>query len=153
MKIATILLVESDIAFAQTMAQRLVKRHMSVVNAYNGEQALKELAENDKIEVVILDDNLTGLEGFETLRLIRTLFPLIEVIMFTGHAPMERAIEGLNMGAFEYMMKICDMDYLVDRVMEAVAQKRRQEERIFRAKLREFIPLESRPGIAMDCSC
>jgi DNA-binding NtrC family response regulator len=153
MKIATILLVESDIAFAQTMTQRLTKRQMNVVNAYSGEEALKVLADDDKVEAVILDDRLPGLDGFETLRLIRTLFPLIEVIMFTGHAPMERAIKGLNMGAFEYMMKICDMDYLVDRVMEAVAQKRRQEERIFRAKIREFIPLATRPGVTMDCSC
>jgi DNA-binding NtrC family response regulator len=62
----------------------------------------------------------------------------VEVIMLTGHATVESAIEGMKKGAFDYLMKPCDIDLLVDKVAEAAARKRRQEEKIIEARIHEI---------------
>jgi DNA-binding NtrC family response regulator len=138
--LATILLVDDNLDFAKTMTKRLSQRHINVINAQSVSDALAFLSAHDRIDVIILDDKLPGMHAFDTLTQIRRRFPLIEVILFTGHASIESAIEGLNLGAFEYMMKLCDTDYLVDKILEAAALKRKHEDKIFQAKLKEFFP-------------
>ena len=63
-------------------------------------------------------------------------FPLVEVIMLTGHATVETGIEGMKLGAFDYLMKPCDMDVLMGKLKEAVAKKRRHEEKIIEARVK-----------------
>lgn len=153
MSLATILLVDDNLDFAKTLTKRLSLRHINVLTVPTFAEALAQLAANDRIDAVILDDKLPGMQSFETLVHLRRRFPLIEVILFTGHATIEDAIEGLNLGAFEYMMKLCDMDYLVDRIFEAAAQKRKHENKIFQAKLKEFSPYTALTEVALDNSC
>ena len=68
-------------------------------------EALEKLEQNDDIEVVILDVKMPGMDGIEVLKKIKRHFPLTEVIMLTGHATIESAIEGMRLGAFDYLMK------------------------------------------------
>jgi DNA-binding NtrC family response regulator len=63
--------------------------------------------------VVILDIKMPNMDGMTALKEIKSKFPLIEVIMLTGHATVETGIEGMKMGAFDYLMKPCDMDQLI----------------------------------------
>jgi len=88
--------------------------------------------------VVILDVKMPGMDGIEALREMKTAYPLLEVIMLTGHATVESAIEGMKLGAFDYLMKPCDMDQLLSKVQEAVAKKRRHEEKIIEAQMKEI---------------
>jgi DNA-binding NtrC family response regulator len=88
--------------------------------------------------VVILDVKMPGMDGIETLREIKRNHPLVEVIMLTGHATVETAIEGMKLGAFDYLMKPCDIDLLVAKVSEAAARKRKQEEKILEARIKEI---------------
>ena len=62
--------------------------------------------------------------------------PFVEVIMLTGHATVETGIEGMKLGAFDYLMKPCDMDVLMGKLKEAVAKKRRHEEKIIEARVK-----------------
>jgi len=78
------------------------------------------------------------MDGIETLGEIKKKFPLVEVIMLTGHATVESAIEGMKLGAFDYLMKPCEIDQLVSKVREAAAKKRQHEEKIMQARLKEI---------------
>ena len=138
MTLANVLLVDDEAAFVETMAKRLTKRNLEVSTALSGEDALGELASSGEIEVVILDVKMPGMDGIETLHTIREKFPLVEVIMLTGHATVESAINGMKMGAFDYLMKPCDMDVLMAKVKEAAVKKRAHEEKIVEARVKEI---------------
>jgi len=96
------------------------------------------LATNSLIEVVILDVKMPGMDGIETLQAIRQKFPLVEVIMLTGNATVESAIDGMKMGAFDYLMKPCNMDVLMAKLKEAAAKKRAHDEKITEARIKEI---------------
>jgi DNA-binding NtrC family response regulator len=138
MAIAKILLVDDEVPFVDTMIKRLTKRNMDVLPAYSGDESLRKLAENKRVEVVILDVKMPGMDGIETLKEIKKNFPLVEVIMLTGHATVESAIEGMKLGAFDYLMKPSDIDVLVEKVAEAAAKKRRHEEKIIEAQMHKI---------------
>ena len=138
MAIANVLLVDDETPFVEAMSKRLTKRDLNVTPAFSGNEALKRLKENDKIEVVILDVKMPGMDGIETLQEIRKRYPLVEVIMLTGHATVESAIDGMKWGAFDYLMKPCDMDILISKVSEAAAKKRQHENKIVEARMKKI---------------
>jgi DNA-binding NtrC family response regulator len=138
MAIANILLVDDEVPFVDTMIKRLSKREMDVTPAYDGPEALAKLKAQTNIEVVILAVKMPGMDGIETLAEIKKSHPLVEVVMLTGHATVESAIEGMKKGAFDYLMKPCDIDLLIGKVTEAAAKKRRHEEKIIEAQIREI---------------
>lgn len=134
-----LLLVDDEKPFLDTITKRLEKRELKVTAVYSGEDALAELAKNKTIEVVILDVKMPGMDGIQTLTEIKKRFPLVEVIMLTGHATVESAIEGMQLGAFHYLMKPCDIDALVAKAEDAAAKKRLHEEKITEARIKEII--------------
>ncbi|MDD3312949.1 response regulator [Pseudodesulfovibrio sp.] len=125
---AHVLIVDDEAGFVETMAKRLSKRNMTVFKAYDGAEALARLAEHPEIQVVILDMKMPGKDGLVVLQDIKEQFPLVEVIMLTGHATVPTAIEGIQHGAYDYLMKPCDFGILVNKIMEAVALKAEHEE-------------------------
>ena len=133
---STILLVDDEVPFVEAMARRMVKRGYKVLTAFSGQEALEKLAskEGQKIEAVILDVKMPGMNGLETLVGIKREYPLIEVIMLTGHATVESAIEGMKMGAYDYLMKPCDIELLSSKLAESVDLKRRRENKILEAR-------------------
>ena len=138
MAIANILLVDDEVPFVEAMTRRLTKRDVEIHAAYSGEEALEKLAHSDSetIEVVILDIKMPGMDGIDTLREIKRRFPLVEVIMLTGHATVESGIEGMKLGAFDYLMKPCDITDLVEKVQAAARKKRDHEEKIIQARIK-----------------
>lgn len=138
MNIATVLLVDDEVPFVEAMTRRLTKRNLTVLAAFNGQESLASLGKNSSVDVVILDVKMPGMDGIETLREIKKAFPLVEVIMLTGHATVETAIEGMKIGAFDYLMKPCDIDQLMAKVQEAKTKKRKHEEKIIQARIKEI---------------
>ena len=138
-----VLLVDDEAPFVDTMTKRLTKRKLTVFKSYSGDEALETLKENSHIDLVILDVKMPGMDGIETLKEIRKEFPLVEVIMLTGHATVETSIEGMRLGAFDYLMKPCDMDVLIEKVNAAVSKKRDHEEKIREARVN--VILKARP--------
>ncbi len=133
-----LLLVDDEKPFLDTITKRLEKRELNVSAVYSGQEALKELENNKSIEVIILDVKMPGMDGIETLGEIKKRFPLVEVIMLTGHATVETAIDGMKVGAFDYLMKPCDIDVLVTKVEDAATKKRGHEEKIIEARMKEI---------------
>ena len=138
MALVNVLLVDDEAPFVETMTKRLEKRELNVSAVFSGLEALNTLKKNSNIEVVILDVKMPGMDGNEALREIKKRYPLIEVVMLTGHATVESGIEGMKQGAFDYLMKPCDMDLLIAKVDEAATKKRRHEEKIVEARIKEI---------------
>jgi two-component system, OmpR family, response regulator VicR len=138
MALANVLLTDDEEPFVETMTKRLSKRGLAVSCALSGQEALKQIEKQPNVEVVILDVKMPGMDGIETLREIKRLHPLVEVVMLTGHATVETAIQGMKLGAFDYLMKPCDIEELVKKVEEAAEKKRQHEEKILEAQAREI---------------
>ena len=136
MSLANVLFVDDEVPFVETMTKRLTHRGLEIIPAHSGDEALKRLKEHPGMEVVILDVKMPGMDGIETLREIKRQFPLVEVVMLTGHATVESAIEGMKIGAFDYLMKPSEIETLVAKVMEASAKKRQHEEKIMQARIK-----------------
>lgn len=132
--LAKILLVDDESPFVEALAKRLTMRELQVSTALSGPEALEKLEQNPSIDVVVLDVKMPGMDGIETLKAIKARYPLIEVIMLTGHATVESAIDGMKVGALDYLMKPCDMDVLMAKVREAKNKKAAQEDRIAEAR-------------------
>lgn len=133
-----VMLVDDEVPFVDTITRRLGKRGFEILQAYSGPEALEALSKNPKVDVVVLDVKMPGMDGIEALREIKKAYPLVEVIMLTGHATVETAIEGMRLGAFDYLMKPCDIDELVSKVQEAKEKKARHEEKIVEAKAKSI---------------
>lgn len=133
-----VLFVDDEKAFLDTLAKRLEKRGVKPAMVYAGNEALDFLAGHGRTDVVVLDVKMPGMDGLETLKAIKADYPLVEVIMLTGHATVDSAIQGMKLGAFDYLMKPCDLDELMAKLEEAVAKKQTHEEKIMEARHREI---------------
>jgi len=124
-----VLLVDDEVQFLQTLVKRLTKRKLLASFAGSGEEALAAL-EKDPADVVVLDVKMPGMDGIDVLREIKSRHPLVEVIMLSGHANVEVAIEGMELGAFDYLMKPMDIDELLYKIQDAHQKKSIQEAKI-----------------------
>jgi two-component system, OmpR family, response regulator VicR len=131
---AKVLLVDDEAPFIETLAKRLSKRDLTIVTAFSGAEALRKLDTEASVDIVVLDVKMPGMDGIETLKAIKNIHPLVEVIMLTGHATVESAIEGMRLGALDYLMKPCDIEVLMVKVQEAKSKKNKQEEKIAEAR-------------------
>ncbi len=124
-----VLLVDDEAEFLETLTKRLRKRGLAITSASSGEEALNVLG-HTPVDVVVLDVRMPGMDGIEVLREIKKRCPLVEVIMLTGHASLEVAIQGMELGAFDYLMKPMDIDELVYKLEDAYKRKSLQEHKI-----------------------
>jgi DNA-binding NtrC family response regulator len=131
---AKVLLVDDEAPFIETLAKRLSKRDLTIVTAFSGAEALQKMDNEGNIDIVVLDVKMPGMDGIETLKAIKNIHPMVEVIMLTGHATVESAIEGMKLGALDYLMKPCDIEVLMVKVQEAKSKKNKQEEKIAEAR-------------------
>ncbi len=136
MRDPVVLLVDDEVPFVETMSKRLRKRSLEVEPAFSGQEALDKLgsAKTCRFDVVILDVKMPGIDGLETLALIKEKCPRVEVIMLTGHATVDSAIEGMKLGAFDYLMKPADIDLVMAKISEACQKKQGQELKIQEAE-------------------
>lgn len=129
-----VLLVDDEVPFVEAMERRLEKRGLDVKTAFSGEEALQRLKQLTHIDVVILDVKMPGMDGLETLKQIKKAYPLVEVIMLTGHATVETAIVGMKLGAYDYLMKPSEMDVLMEKLNAAKTKKSLHEQKIIEAE-------------------
>lgn len=130
MTMPIVLLVDDEETFVKTMAKRLENRNLETLIAYSGAEALETLQMNQNLDVIVLDVKMPGMDGLQTLKEIKNKFPLIEVIMLTGYATIESGIQGMKLGAYDFLMKPCDIEELVSKVKDAAKKKREHEDKI-----------------------
>ena len=118
-----VLIVDHEVEFAATLAERLELRDITAETVNNGKDALSTILIRPP-DVVILDLKMPDLSGLEVLQGIKTHDPSIEVIMLTGHGSTSSGIEGMERGAFDYIMKPIDLDLLLEKINQAYEQRK-----------------------------
>lgn len=124
-----VLFVDDEVDFLETLMKRMKKRNVNVAGVKSGREALAFLEKNAS-DAVVLDVRMPGMDGIETLRAIKEKYPLVEVIMLTGHASLEVARQGMELGAFDYLMKPINIDELLFKIQDAFQKKTLQERKI-----------------------
>ncbi len=128
-----VLIVDDELDFLDTIVKRLKKRGIDATGVDSGYRAV-ELLKSVEYDVVILDVKMPGMDGLDTLKEIKKRKPMVEVIMLTGHASVESGMQGIQYGAFDYVMKPADLDELLEKMQQAFERrsihlKRRAEDK------------------------
>ncbi len=133
-----VLIVDDEEKFSDPLAERLTLRDYDVTTSQSGEDAVARIKQYN-YDVVVLDVLMPGMSGTETLREIKKIKPLTEIIMLTGHATVESAVEGMRLGATDFLMKPCKTEDLISKIQKAHDRKAEHEERIREAKTKDII--------------
>lgn len=129
-----VLLADDEKQFADTLSQRLEMRDFTVTTVYSGDAAV-EMAGTVSFDVVILDVQMPGLTGIEALKQMKIKKPLVPVIMLTGEATVDNAIQGMKLGAYDFLIKPTDTENLAEKIQQAYKLKSEHEERIRQAEI------------------
>lgn len=122
-----VLLVDDEADYVEPLGKRLARRGVTVEKALCGESALEKLA-SFPADVVVLDVMMPNMDGMAALHRIKTAYPHVEVVMLTGHASMEASSRGMELGAFDYMMKPVKFEELFNKIEDAARCKAHMEE-------------------------
>jgi DNA-binding NtrC family response regulator len=133
-----IMLVDDEERFLSTTQKLLLKKGYQVLTASSGIEALEALRTHH-IHVVVLDVKMPGMDGITALQKIKRQFPMVEVIMLTGHATIESAIDGLKSGAVDYLMKPADIDEIISKAADAYEKRQAIEEKIRVVQMRKLM--------------
>ena len=117
-----VLVVDDEEDYLDTLVERLRTRELDATPAADGEQALEQLAAG-AFDVVVLDVGLPGLGGLEVLEQVKQLYPTLQVLMLSGHADVKLAVRGMDLGAFDYLVKPVQIEELVYRIEDAFQTK------------------------------
>jgi len=117
-----VLIVDDEVALANTLAQRLQMRDLKVETAYDGAEALSKL-KVDKPDVIVLDLRMPGMHGMEVLREIKKACPEIQVIVLTGHGSDKDEEEVKKLGGFDFLNKPADIETLAHKIKVAFKEK------------------------------
>lgn len=123
-----VLIIDDEEDFVETIVKRLRDRGLDAEGALSGAEGL-QILDNHDFDVIILDVKMPKMSGIETLREIKKKKPLVEVIMLTGHGSVESGIQGLQLGAFNYVMKPVPLNELLKQMNQAYERKLIEEER------------------------
>lgn len=135
MKDFKVLIVDDETDFLEMTINRMKKKKIRCEGAESGEKAIEKIGKGD-FDVVLLDVKMPGMDGIETLRQIKQIKPLVEVVMLTGHASVESGIDGMKLGAFDYLMKPVELDSLLEKLQDAYEKKCIHEEKIKQAQMK-----------------
>lgn len=133
-----ILIVDDEERYRITLGKRLEERQFEVYTVGSGLDALEEI-KHRLYDVIVLDVKMPGLDGIETLKEIKKTKPGIEVILLTGHGSVDNAVEGMRLGAYEYVLKPCELEKLMEKINGAYKIKAARDERIQQAEIRMLI--------------
>lgn len=144
MHIFRVLVVDDETDFLETIVNRLNKRKLDARGVVSGEAAI-EILRHELYDVVLLDVKMPGgMDGIHALREIKRIQPTAEVILLTGHASVETSIEGMKLGAFDYLLKPIKFDELLTKMAQAFEKKANHDRKIRSAKIQELIRYPSR---------
>lgn len=119
MAVFNALLVDDEMDFVSTLAERLRMRDVNADIATDGYEAL-EYIERHKPPVIVLDVMMPGLNGLEVLTQIKSRHPELQVILLTGRGLTKDGIEGMRRGAFDYLVKPIKIEDLMEKMNAAI---------------------------------
>jgi len=120
-----VLLVDDEEGYVNVLSNRLRKRAFDVTRTYSGTEALRALR-NKEFDVAVLDLKMEDMDGLEVLKIFKRMDPKMEVIMLTGHGSQTAAVQGIEMGAYDYLTKPCEFDSLLKKIQRAARKHKRK---------------------------
>lgn len=133
-----VLLVDDEAAFLDALAERLRIRGLEVACARSGKLALAAV-EEQTFDAVVLDLAMPGLDGIETLRRLHQLQPDLQVMILSGRATVQTAVEATRLGATDIFEKPTDVDTLVERIRSARAARLAREDEVAQEHVDEIM--------------
>jgi DNA-binding NtrC family response regulator len=128
-----ILIVDDEERFRTTLGKLLGARGLEVVTLGSGIEALQELRDKP-YDVIVLDVRMPEMNGIETLAAIKKINPVIEVIILTGHASVDAAVDIMKLGGYDYLLKPCSVEELLEKIDGAFERKLAKEKRAAEVK-------------------
>jgi two-component system OmpR family response regulator len=116
------LLVDDEDDFRTTLAKRLRLRKVDITDVASGNEAI-ELVKQKSFDVAVIDVKMPAIDGIEILKQVKQIQPTMEIVMLTGHASIESGMEAMKLGAYDYVMKPCDIDELLIKAGNAYQHK------------------------------
>ena len=116
--IINVLLVDDEKGYLNVLSNRLSKRGIHATKAFSGTEAIQILRKKD-FHVVVLDLKMEDMNGIEVLKIMKKMAPELPVIFLTGHGSQEAAMEGIALGAFDYLTKPCELMDLIEKIKQA----------------------------------
>jgi DNA-binding NtrC family response regulator len=113
-----LLLVDDEVKFLESISKRLELKNFEVTTASNGKEAIAS-AEKGIFDVAVVDFQMPGIDGAQVLKTLKENHKYLEIIMLTGHATIDSAVECTKLGAFKYLEKPYDFEKLVEVIKEA----------------------------------
>jgi DNA-binding NtrC family response regulator len=117
-----VLVVDNEVEFASTLVERLRLRNIIAKGVFSGEDALGMITDCSP-DVIILDLQMPDMSGLNVLSKVKDIDPTIEVILLTGHGSFEAGITGMELGAFDYIIKPVDLTLLMEKIAEAYKKR------------------------------
>ena len=118
-----LLLVDDEEGYVKVLSNRMGKRNIDVTKALSGTEGIQALRKED-FDVAVVDLKMEDMDGIEVLKVFKKMVPAMPVIMLTGHGSEKAAKDGIESGAFDYLIKPCDLAELVGKIREAVKARR-----------------------------
>lgn len=119
-----LLLIDDEKGFATVLAKRIRRRNIEVTTAFSGAEGIQALR-GQEFDVAVLDLKMEDMDGIAVLKILRIMDPQLAVIMLTGHGSAEAARQGIELGAFDYLTKPCELEELLGKIQQAVANRGR----------------------------
>ena len=118
-----VLVVDNEVEFASTLADRLCLRKIEAESVFSGEDTMPAVSRLQP-DVIILDLDMPDMSGLEVLSQVKATDPSIEVILLTGHGSFDAGLTGMELGAFDYLVKPVDLAQLMEKITEAYSKRK-----------------------------
>ncbi len=128
MKNARILLVDDETVFANNMSKLLNRRGYQATAVNSGDAALQTLMDKS-FDVMVLDLKMPGMDGIAMMHEMRKIGLFTEVLVLTGHGSIDTALEAIQLGAYDYLTKPCEIAELVSKIEAALERKAPKEKK------------------------
>ncbi|GAB6191312.1 response regulator [Desulfocastanea catecholica] len=119
----TVLIADDEIEFASTLVARLRLRNFRADMTNSGKATLAAI-EREQPDVLVLDLKMPDLDGLEVLASLQEKYPALAVIMLTGHGSFAAGQKGMELGAYDYVMKPVDLNLLIEKIEGAFQSKK-----------------------------
>ncbi|NJB67799.1 DNA-binding NtrC family response regulator [Desulfobaculum xiamenense] len=133
-----VLLVDDNVEFVTTLAERMQLRGLTVTAVTSGGDAIDRI-EHKVFDVVVLDLRMPGMDGIETLRRIKELNDEVQIVILSGHATIELGVEAMKLGALDFVLKPVDIDLLLSKISLAQARRLILEEEHNEQKIKDIL--------------
>jgi len=114
-----LLLVDDEEGYVKVLSNRMGRRNIDVTKALSGTEGIQALRKQD-FDAAVVDLKMEDMDGIEVLKVFKKMVPAMPVIVLTGHGSEKAAKDGIESGAYDYLIKPCDLEELVEKIREAV---------------------------------